>query len=113
MAAILSSPPPPLQNRDVILFVPKTHLITLEMARETAVGKKVIAAKLTLLSPKHSFLSMYLLQELDNEKSYWKPYLDILPSNYNQFPVFFSEADLAWLEGSPFLSNQAQAVEGE
>ncbi|KAL4487539.1 hypothetical protein ABPG72_007059 [Tetrahymena utriculariae] len=89
-------------NKETILFIPKSHLITLEMAKETPVAKKIIAAKLNLLSPKHSFLSTFLLQERKNNESKWKPYLDILPSDYNQFPIFFSEDDLSWLKGSPF-----------
>ena len=45
----------------MIIFIPKSHLITLEMARETPVSKKIIKHKLDLLSPKHSFLSTFLL----------------------------------------------------
>jgi len=50
-----------LKNKEMILFVPKSHLITLEMAKDTLVGKKIIATHISLLSPKHSFLSIFLL----------------------------------------------------
>ena len=50
------------KNKDIILYIPRTHLITLEMAKDTSVAKKMIQAKLDLLSPKHSFLSTFLLQ---------------------------------------------------
>jgi histone-lysine N-methyltransferase SETD3 len=33
------------------------------MGKDTSVGKKIIQHKLDLLSPKHTFLSSYLLQE--------------------------------------------------
>ena len=88
----------------MILFVPKTHLITLEMAKCTPISKKIIEHKLELLSPKHSFLSTFLLQERRNPASFWRPYLDILPTDYDTMPIFFSEDDLNWLIGSPFLS---------
>jgi len=55
------------------------------------------------LSPKHSFLSTFLLQEKRNASSFWKPYLDMLPSDYDTVPIFFPDEDLAWLQGSPFL----------
>jgi histone-lysine N-methyltransferase SETD3 len=74
------------------------------MAKTTEVSKKIIANKLDLLSPKHSFLSTYLLREKKNPASEWKPYLDILPSDYDCFPIFFPQEDLDWLKGSPFLS---------
>ena len=74
------------------------------MAKETAVAKKLLEAKVDLLSPKHSYLSTFLLQERKNSDSFWQPYLQILPSNYNTFPIFFNEQDLEWLKGSPFLN---------
>lgn len=73
------------------------------MARQTPVGKKMMAANLSLLSPKHSYLSTFLLDEKFNEKSWWAPYLKMLPSDFDSMPIFFPEEDLAWLEGSPFL----------
>jgi histone-lysine N-methyltransferase SETD3 len=79
-------------------------LITLELAKTTNASKKIIEYKLDLLSPKHSFLSTYLLREKRNPNSFWKPYLDILPQEYDSFPIFFPEEDLNWLRGSPFLS---------
>ena len=72
------------------------------MARATQVGKKIKEAELDLLSPNHSFLSTFLLQERKNKDSHWKPYLDLLPSDYNSFPVFFTDEELYELEGSPF-----------
>jgi histone-lysine N-methyltransferase SETD3 len=60
-------------------MVPLTHLITLEMAKQTPISKKILKAGLELLSPKHSFLSTFLLLERLKPDSYWKPYLDCLP----------------------------------
>ena len=92
-----------LKAKDEILYIPNSHLISLEMAKQTSVGMKIIENQVDLLSPKHSFLSTFLLQERKDLTSFWKPYLDILPSDFDTVPIFFSEEDLAWLEGSPFL----------
>ena len=73
----------------MVLYIPKTHLITLEMARQTPVGKKMMAVSLQLLSPKHSYLSTFLLDERRNEDSWWKPYLNMLPSDFDNMPIFF------------------------
>ncbi|CAD8175344.1 unnamed protein product [Paramecium octaurelia] len=92
-----------INAKELILFIPKSHMITLEMAKETPVAKKMIQFRLDLLSPKHSFLSTFLLQEKSRPNSFWKPYLDILPQSYPSFPIFFNNYDLDWLQGSPSL----------
>lgn len=91
-----------LKRKEVLIFIPKELIITLEMAKEAPVGDKIKRAKLTLLSPKHSFLSTYLLQEIHNPDSKWKPFLDMLPKSTNNFPIFFTEEEMEWLRGSPF-----------
>ncbi|KAH9830551.1 Set domain-containing protein [Teratosphaeria destructans] len=45
-------------------------------------------------------------QYLNKEKSFWKPYLDLLPSPEHDFttPLYFDDpADLVWLEGTDIL----------
>ena len=49
------------------------------MAKDTPISKKIIKNHLDLLSPKHSFLSTFLLLERLKPNSFWKPYLDCLP----------------------------------
>jgi hypothetical protein len=56
------------------------------------------------MSPKHTYLSIFLLQELmKQEKSAWKLYLDILPKDLNNFPINYTNEELTELLGSPFL----------
>jgi len=50
-----------INSKELILFVPKTHMITLEMAKDTPISRKILQYKLDLLSPKHSYLSTFLL----------------------------------------------------
>ena len=85
------------------MFIPKTHIITLEMAKATPIGVKIAAANLTLMSPKHCYLSSFLLQERRKADSFWRPFLDILPQFFNSFPIFYSPAEKSLLSGSPFL----------
>ena len=40
-----------IHNKEQILIVPQSHLITLEMAKETPISKKIIEHGLDLLSP--------------------------------------------------------------
>ncbi|KAH0387815.1 SET domain-containing protein, partial [Aureobasidium melanogenum] len=53
--------------------------------------------------PVQSLSFFYLMaQWLKKDKSFWKPYLDILPSPEHGFetPMFYGEDDRQWLEGT-------------
>ena len=80
-------------------------LITLEKAKETDIGKKMLPIYFDLHSPKHCLLSSFILLELHSSQSKWKPYLDILPKSYENFPIFFNDEEKSYFKGSPFLSN--------
>jgi histone-lysine N-methyltransferase SETD3 len=99
-------------NKDeLILFIPKSHIITLEMAKASPIGKKMVEADLDLLSPKHSFLTTFVLQEKQKEVSFWQPYLEILPQKFRNFPIFFTEDEKEWLKGSPFLDQVNEKID--
>ncbi|MDR3737336.1 MAG: SET domain-containing protein [Acidobacteriaceae bacterium] len=92
-----------LRKNEVFLMVPRERIITLEMAKASPIGMKMEKAGLDLLSPKHSFLSTYILQERRKPDTKWAVYLDMLPKNTTNFPIFFTPEEKKWLEGSPFL----------
>lgn len=52
-----------IRAKEEILLIPKKQIITLEMAMESPIGKKMMHHGLrnALLSPKHSFLTTYIL----------------------------------------------------
>lgn len=50
-----------IQKKERIVFIPKSHLITLEMARESPICKAILDQKIELLSPKHTLLAIFLL----------------------------------------------------
>lgn len=95
-------------------MVPKEQIITLEMAEESPIGAKMMYhnLKARLLSPKHGFLTTYILQErLKGEESYYFPFIDILPKTFENFPIFFTPEEKEWLKGSPFLSQVEEKIE--
>jgi histone-lysine N-methyltransferase SETD3 len=81
-----------IEKGEIIMKIPNSLLITLELARENYIGSKV--SQLNLLSPKHCLLTSYILQEKIKSESKWKPYLDILPRSYDNFPIFYTEEEL-------------------
>ncbi len=75
------------------------------MAMNSPVGKKMYEKGLRqrLISPKHSFLATFIMQEKRKQESPWHIYIDILPKNLTNFPIFFTEEEKVWLKGSAFL----------
>jgi histone-lysine N-methyltransferase SETD3 len=93
-----------ISKDEVILKVPKDMLISIELARTTTIGEQIATFMyIELNSPKHCLLTSYLLHEKAlGKESKWLNYLDILPKDYSSFPIFYSEEELSFLEGSPF-----------
>jgi len=92
-----------IRKNEIFLYIPRNLIITLEMAKKAPIGSKMEKANVQLLSPKHSYLSSYVLQEKRKKDSKWEPYLDMLPKEMRSFPIFFTPEEKKWLEGSPFL----------
>ena len=79
--------------------------MTLDMAIKSPIGQLMEAKNLRsrLLSPKHSFLSALVMQERRKEDTYYRRYLEILPQQFDNFPIFYTEDEKSWLKGSPFI----------
>ena len=93
----------PIKKDEIIFSIPKEYLISLELALNTEYGKKIGEFMyIELNSPKHCLLSSFLLFEKNNPK--WKFYFDILPKNFSNFPIFYTNNELNYLKGSPFLN---------
>jgi histone-lysine N-methyltransferase SETD3 len=102
-----------IKSGEVILYVPLNQIITLEMAYQTPIGRKMYEKNLRskLISPKHTFLGSYILQEKKKDEQRFAEYLDILPKGLNDFPIFFTEDELEFLKGSPFLDQVHEKIE--
>ena len=54
-----------IRRDELILFVPRHKLITLELARTLPLVDRLYGMRLHLKSPKHTQLAVYLLQEME------------------------------------------------
>ena len=52
-----------INKKERILYIPRGRLITLEMARELRVSRTILEGNIELMSPKHTFLALFLLEE--------------------------------------------------
>jgi hypothetical protein len=95
------SPSP--QKNEAIITIPKSELITLEMAKANPFCKTLISTNVKLQSPKHTYLSILLLELRGSPSCKYRPYIDLLPQDHSCFPINYSSRELEMLEGSPFL----------
>lgn len=92
-----------INKKECILYIPPTHIITLELAQSSPIGQKMLANNLKLLSPKHCYLSTFIIQEKRKSDSFWAPYIRILPEYFKNFPIFFTEEEKEYLAGTAFI----------
>jgi len=94
-------------ENEQIMYIPKQFLITVEMGKETSVGKKIIAANLDLTAMKHSFLCVFVLTDRKDPNSFYQPYYRILPTSYENMPICWDQDELECLSGSYMLQQIA------
>jgi len=85
---------------DCVLFVPKDYLMTNEVAMESKIGREIQKSGYEMRS-EHSWLAVYLIQEKHKRsKSFWYPYISILPDKYGNMPMLFGDVYKKYLKGS-------------
>jgi len=92
-----------IHEDEVIIEIPLRCLITVEMGKDTDVGRAILASNIDLDAPKHIFLMLFMLIDRKKKDSFFKPYYDILPETLNNMPIFWTEAELEMLKGSYLL----------
>lgn len=45
---------------------------------------------------------MAILEQKEEPNAFWKPYIDIMPDNYHEFPLLFTKDDIRELQNSTF-----------
>ena len=94
-----------IYDKDILVRIPLEALMTLDLARQSQLGKYFTPQlEKKLNSPHHSLLSTFMLTEIDKgSKSKWKYYFDFLPMSYNNFPIFYTDKEFEYLKGTQFL----------
>lgn len=97
----------------ICVSIPKNCLITVEMGQATDIGQTILKSELDLDAPKHIFLMIFLLydRKVNGDQSFFKPYYDILPKTLHNIPIFWSDDELMYLEGSYLLEQIADRID--
>ncbi len=93
----------PIEAGEAFLWVPKKLIITSQMGKETDIGKAIVGSGVQLSWDYLVYITIYLLVQQYDPKSWWKPYMDVYPRTVDTFPMFYKEEEKALLKGSPML----------
>ncbi|XP_060070561.1 actin-histidine N-methyltransferase-like [Ylistrum balloti] len=88
-----------LKEMDPFVIVPRKLMLTTDTARASGLDALIAEDKILQAMPS-IVLALHLLCERRSTESFWRPYLDMLPSRYTT-PLYFSPEELALLKGSP------------
>ncbi|MET0401122.1 MAG: SET domain-containing histone-lysine N-methyltransferase [Cystobacter sp.] len=104
-----------IEKGEVVLSIPRTHLFSLERAKASDIGRRIQSELQT--DNDFLYLASWLLEEKHRGgDSFWKPFVDSLPEAYPHVPMFFSEGERAFLQGSQLprlVEVQTQAFQQE
>jgi protein-histidine N-methyltransferase len=95
-AAVAASP---IAAGELVMEIPRSFLITADLARASPIGRALAASGVALRS-KHTPIAAYLLEQRADPASFFRPYLDALPPSFPASPVLFDDYALSFLEGS-------------
>ncbi|XP_066263749.1 SET domain-containing protein 4-like isoform X1 [Branchiostoma lanceolatum] len=98
-----------LKHEELILTIPKRLLITLDAIMDSYIAPYIERAD-PQLNPTQTLAAFLMYEKYRREKSFWRPYIDILPEEYS-CPAFFTEDDFRLLPNS--LRGRAKAKKYE
>ena len=95
---------------ETVIFVPCFTKITLHIIYNSSViGRQLYKMGLyhKLHQPISCLMAVYFLEELRKPKieQVYGAYLDLFPTDMSSYPIYFTQEELKYLEGSPFLES--------
>lgn len=96
-----------INQSEVFLEVPQQLIITPQTGKQIDIGSKILKASVKLNWDYLVYITVFLMNEMHNPDSKWKPYLDVYPRLANGFPMFYSEYEKSLLKGTPMLEHIA------
>lgn len=88
-----------INSGELLFSIPQELMLTTETATKSSIGHFINNDPILSQMPNVA-LAFHVLNELYDPKSFWKPYLDALPSSYDTV-MYFSPDEITELKGSP------------
>lgn len=86
-----------------VIKIPKKLIIHSEMPSKYG----LLMEQYDIETPKKELdkLVLFMLEDMKNTNSFYKPYYDILPDNLSHLPIFWTDEEIENLENSHFVSH--------
>ena len=89
---------------DIPVKIHESCFITMDNVRETSYGKTLIGNNEHGFQNKAlTFITIFMLVDMNNPNSFYKDYYDILPTNIDNFPILWNVEILKIIEGSDIV----------
>ena len=88
---------------DVLVKIPSKFIISCDMGRDCETSKGLREENTDFESSKHIYMANFLLEDMENENSFYKPYYDTLPKDITNIPMLWSNDEINQLHGSCFV----------
>ena len=92
-----------IPSNEQIVTLPLKVLITEALGQQTEIGRIVHESGVHLTVPNHCQVIIYMLTTRAEGNSFFQPYYDILPENFDNFPIFWEDDLLNRLQGSALV----------
>ncbi|XGW18065.1 hypothetical protein V3C99_002568 [Haemonchus contortus] len=89
-----------IAEKDRCVTVPRHAMISVDLARKSAILKKVFESEVIVQNMANVGLALFICAHKVKTDSKWAPYLNVLPSFYTT-PLFYTEDELQLLKPSP------------
>ena len=82
-----------------LIYIPEKLIIFCEKIQGNVVAKKLRKYFDKIKDYETLILSLFVIEEAYNPDSFWKPFIDILPTDLSNFPIFYTDEELSLLKG--------------
>eukprot|EP01084_Bolivina_argentea_P231975 391086_1 len=93
-----------IKQGTIFAKIPLNCIMTLDIAKASEIGKKIDSLQATKeikIRSLHTYLAAYLvLERQKREQSKWFPYIQSLPTQFLEMPIYFDDENLKQLKGS-------------
>ena len=99
-----------IKEGEIVLCIPNKFILGYHLASESPIGKQMLQKNLKSYFGQNILFVAYILEERRKKpkETMWKPFFDLFPDNFNNFPLFYTNEELKELTGSPFLQYLAE-----
>ena len=92
-----------IKKDSLVIKIPKKLIIHSD--RPSKYGNLMDEYEINIKKKNLTKLVLFMLDDMKDDDSFFKPYYDILPEDLSHMPIFWSDEELLFLENSHFLSS--------